>query len=388
MKSVIPIVRSLCAAFVIMLMVLSVANASTPTDKEQLGKFIFFDTNLSSRGGQGCVSCHSPDTGFADPDQDVATSAGVMPLRFGVRNAPTAKYQAAWPDFTADDPLIPGLPEGAFKGGMFWDGRAANLVEQAKGPFLNPVEMHNPNKFLVVHDIKKADYAKLFKQVYGDDIFSNVENAYNAMADAIAAFEKSPEMNPFNSKFDLVLKGEATFTDQEARGFALFSAFGRTNCLTCHDIITTTTNQPFTDFRYFNIGLPKNMENPFYTTIPSINPDGSEFKDLGLGGALQNKGEYPDLSPQQMGAFKVPTLRNIAETAPYMHNGIFKDLKTVVHFYNTRDVSDEFGDPEVDVNIVGRSGPLTGFIGNMGLTSDEEDDIVAFLKTLTDDYEP
>lgn len=383
-------------------MTLCTAAFADLSGKESLGKQLFFDPDLSSPDGMSCAACHDPLFGFADPHQDQPVSDGVLPLRVGNRNAPTNTYQAAIPDFQ-ESPLIPGLTVGSFLGGRFWDGRVNNLFEQAQKPFLNPVEMHNPIPKLVVHNVKKASYAELFKLVYGEDIFDlkNVDAAYEDIADAITAFENSSEMNKFNSKFDLVLKGEATFTPDEAEGFALFTTIGlpggppAPNCALCHDTLTTPTNQPFTDFRYFNIGVPKNPDNPFYTLIPSLNPDGFDFVDLGLGGHLQSIGD--PRAADQKGAFKVPTLRNIAKTAPYMHNGVFTTLGEVVHFYNTRDVSPEFqaggtfGPAEVPDagNIVGRDPlALPGFIGNMQLTPEQENKIVAFMETLTDDYVP
>src|SRR5512138_3804170 len=117
------------------------SQASALTEKEELGKLIFNDTNLSSPDGQGCVSCHDPEFGFSDPDKDIPVSAGVLPLRVGPRNAPTVTYLATVPDFAQVDP---NNPLAGFKGGQFLDGRAANLFEQAKLPFQNTLEMHNP----------------------------------------------------------------------------------------------------------------------------------------------------------------------------------------------------------------------------------------------------
>jgi cytochrome c peroxidase len=354
------------------------------TQKEQLGKYLFFDRNLSEPNGQSCASCHDPDVGFTEPDKHLPVSEGVIPGRVGSRNAPTSAYQGNAPEFVFDPAT------SRFTGGEFLDGSALNLVEQAKVPFLNPLEMNNPNKSTVIRDVKRSKYESLFKQVYGRNIFNNVDEAYNCVADAIAAYEKSFELNKFNSKFDKFLAGKARLTAQELRGFQLFSDFdttngvpGRANCNACHSLIPEDGNglPPFTNRRYRNVGVPKNMSNPFYFLPLSLNPDGRQFVDFGLGGFLKNSGQDESVYGPQMGAIHVPTLRNVALTGPYMHNGAFQSLETVVHFYNTRDVPGTgWGPPEVPQNVA------SAVIGNQGLSDEEEDAIVAFLKTLTDDY--
>lgn len=352
------------------------------TDKRMLGRLIFFDTRLSSPDGQACVSCHDPQFGFSDPDQDIPVSGGVMPLRVGSRNAPTVTYLATAPDFAQVDPLDP-LAKAGFIGGQFWDSRASNLFEQAKLPFLNALEMHNPNKYAVVHDVEKGSYADLFKKVYGKDVFYNINYAYDSIADAIVAFEKSPELNKFNSKYDLFLQGKVQLTDQEADGLALFE--GKGNCFRCHVTTPNSENGPpvFTSFKFASIGVPRNPSNPFYSLIPSLNPDGYGFIDDGLGGFLRSIGAPSAVYGPQLGKMNFPTIRNIALTAPYFHNGVFSDLKTVVHFFNTRDVPGSgFAPPEAPLENI------SAITGNLGLTDAEEDAIVAFMETLTDDYSP
>jgi len=328
------------------------------TDQETLGQNLYFDTNLSEPAGQACSTCHDPNTGFADPDQNIPVSEGVIPGLFGGRNSPTASYAAFSPTFTL---------KGGVIGGQFWDGRAATLADQAKGPFLNPVEMANTSKAQVIGKISASTYAALFQTVCGVDAFDpgNVDAAYDCMADAIESFESTPIFSPFTSKYDAVQNGTAQFTTQEADGLSLFK--GRAKCAHCHDLAGGMDPDLFTDFKYHNIGLPA---NPVIFALT-----GTTFTDLGLGGILGN--------PKKNGKFKTSHLRNIELTAPYMHNGVLLTLKEVVHFYNTRDVASEgWGAPEVPETID------SNFVGDLGLTDTEEDAIVAFMLTLTDGYTP
>jgi len=339
------------------------------TPKQILGKKLFFDKNLSTPPGQACAGCHAPETGFANPDPNRPVSQGVHLDRFGNRNDLTAAYAGFSPDFHFDD------EEGIYVGGQFWDGRAATLEEQAKGPFLNPLEMANPDEKAVIEKIRNADYAGLFKEIYGAKSLDDIEKAYNLTADAIAEYERSREVNPFNSKYDLYLKGKAELTEQEKRGLKLFEAEDKGTCAACHPNQPAEDGTPplFTDHTYDNLGVPKNAENPFYYLPEEFNPDGVNFVDPGLGGVL-NK-------PEENGKFKVPTLRNLAKTSPYMHNGLFKTIRQVVVFYNTRDVG-PWPKPEYPENV------NIDELGNLGLTEQEIDDIVAFLNTLTDGYDP
>jgi len=334
------------------------------TSQETLGKLLFFDANLSEPNGQSCASCHHPDAGFADPDTNLPVSEGVIPGLFGGRNSPTASYAKFFPEFS--------YVNNVAIGGQFWDGRAANLTEQAKGPFLNPVEMANPDKATVIRDIVASDYIDLFNQVCGST--NDIDAAYDCTAESIAAYEKTDEVSPFTSKFDYVMAGQASFTHQERRGRKLFNGQGQ--CSQCHldngGMMGGGGPSPsgpivFSDFMYHNLGLPKNTEFPF-----NMQPAGAV--DLGLGAVLNVASEN--------GKFKTSHLRNIAVTPPYMHNGLLKTLKEVVHFYNTRDIPGLWDAPEVSDNLETRR------MGNLGLTSSQEDAIVAYMMTFTDGYIP
>jgi cytochrome c peroxidase len=346
--------------------------------KERLGKHLFFDAALSEPDGQACADCHHPSAGFADPEQALPVSEGVIPGLFGNRNSPTAAYVASGPYF-GYDPLLPGHPDGhrqpgPFFGGQFWDGRAADLTEQAKGPFLNPLEMNNPSKETVVRDVRKAKYAKLFLKVFGPHSLDDVDQAYDHIAEAIASYEASAEVNPFSSKYDAYLAGKAELTAQEAWGLELFKSKG--DCYECHSAEPGPYyDKPlFTDYTYENVGVPKNWANPFLHLPAQFNLAGLNYVDYGLGGVLNDPDEY--------GKFKVPTLRNVAKTAPYMHNGIFQTLHEVVDFYNTAGIEGRWPVPEVDMNV------NRDDLGDLELTEAEVDALVAFMHTLTDGWKP
>lgn len=354
---------------------LSAAQPLTPM--EELGRDLFFDANLSEPAGQSCASCHDPAFGFAEPDQGLPVSEGVIPGRFGTRNAPAAAYAVFFPTFTL---------KGGIMGGQFWDGRAANLTEQAKGPFLNPVEMNNTTREQVIAKIcaVTTTYAPLFEEVCGPSACAteNVETSYHCMASAIGAFESTPLFFPFDSKFDMVQAGLAQFTPQEAEGWALFT--GRGKCAHCHTA-KAGGGAPvvFTDAKFHNLGVPRNSEYPF-TLLP---PD---FVDLGLGGR-------PDIAdPRQYGKFKTTHVRNVTLTGPYMHNGVLKTLAQVVRFYNTRDVlppcDPALGSLDPDFGVACWPPPEyaatmdSSFVGDLGLTDAEEAALVAFMETLTDGW--
>jgi cytochrome c peroxidase len=333
-----------------------------------LGRQLFEDENLSSPAGQSCASCHEPELAFSDPDDDLSTSEGVVPGRVGARNTPMAAYASFVPPLTWD-PV-----EELYSGGLFLDGRAADLEAQAAQPFLNPLEMNNPSKEAVVEQLRRASYRARFERVFGRRVLADVEQAYGAMTRAIAAFERTAFFQPFSSKYDAFLAGRARLTRQERRGLALFEDPAKGNCAACHPTKASEDGTPpmFTDFTYDNIGVPRNLASPFYSLPPELNPAGADFIDQGLGKTVND--------PAENGKFRVSSLRNVALTSPYGHNGFFPDLRSTVQFYNTRDVA-EWGEPEVPETV------NRDELGNLGLSDEEVDDIVAFLLTLTDGYD-
>lgn len=381
---------ALCAV----LLAVSPLSADALTPIEQLGKFLFFDTALSTPPGQSCAACHAPEVGFTGPDSLINAHGAVYPgavaTRFGNRKPPSAAY--------ANGPILQyDAAEEVWFGGTFWDGRATGwtlgdpLAEQAQGPFLNPLEQNNPKAKLVCIRVAKASYAPLFEQVWGPGSlnFNNVGVMYEQIARAIAAYERSSEVNPFSSKYDHWLAGNATLTEQEEWGRQLFNDPAKGNCAACHLSAPGPGGEPpmFTDFTYDNFGVPRNPENPFYTMPPRWNRDGKDWVDLGLGGFLKEAGYAPEVYLPEMGKQKVPTLRNVdLRPAPefvktFGHNGFFKSLEEIVHFYNTRDV-EMWPPPEVPENV------NTVELGNLGLSADEEAAIVAFMRTLSDGFVP
>ena len=411
------LIKKICMCGVILLLSAVIGTAMELNDKEKLGKSIFIDQKLSIEENQACAACHAPEVGWTGPDSVInahgAVYEGSISGRFGNRKPPSSGYATQSPIFNA---RIMDNKDPVFTGGNFWDGRATGeklgnpAADQAQGPFLNPAEQALPDSACVVYKVSTSDYKILYGKVWNNEVFSIIwpkdvkkvcktegaivtlsdidrtksDTAYDNIALSIAAYEASPEVNQFTSKYDYYLKGKVKMTQEEMKGFSLFQGKGK--CNGCH--ISSGKNALFTDYTYDNLGIPKNHENPVYNYKP-------DFIDLGLGDFLRSKyvqDNHPDwveFAAINDGKHKVPTLRNV-DLRPdsdfvkaYGHNGYFKSLEDIVHFYNTRDVPDAgWPAPEVSQNI------NTAELGNLGLTPDEEAAIVAFLKTLSDGYTP
>ncbi len=371
------------------------------TRMEQLGKALFFDQNLSYNNNQACAACHAPEVGFTGPISDTnlfgSVYEGSVPGQFGDRKPPTAAY-------AGDSPVLYLDEEGTWVGGMFWDGRATGwtmgdpVAEQAKGPFLNPKEQAIPDAHTLCAKVEASAYADLYQKVWGKINCSSpvkIAQAYDNIARSIAAYERSQEVSKFTSKFDSFwMKAEKKNLDvtaismvnwekykrlglnnDELRGLAVFNTQGQ--CSACHTLDEGSAGYPlFTDFTYDNLGIPKNPDNPVTLADPT-------WADPGLGGFLKNAGYDSDTYNAEWGKFKVPTLRNLdlrpdpAFVKSYGHNGYFKSVEEIVHFYNTRDV-ESWPAPEVSQNI------NTSELGNLGLNPAQEAWLVAFLETLSD----
>ncbi len=346
-------------------------------DKATLGQQLYFDKNLSKNRTQSCATCHNPAHGFIDERNNGvngAASLGDDGKSLGDRNAPTATYAVFSPNFHLNK-------KGNYVGGQFHDGREKDLAGQAGGPPINPGEMAMPNKETTVERImENKTYISLFKKLYGDTIFDDKTKTYAAMADSIAHFEKTEFFAPFDSKYDRHLTGEYKMTKQEDLGMTLFFSQQFTNCNICHQLkkIPASEKETFSNYEYHNIGVPVN------TALRNVNGKGNDFIDHGL---LENT---VVTDQQHDGKFKVPTLRNSAVTAPYMHNGVFQELKTVILFYDKynskrkkRRINPEtkkpWGKPEVTETIALKELETGPALDNKRINA-----LVAFLKTLTD----
>ncbi|MDO5705177.1 MAG: cytochrome c peroxidase [Paracoccus sp. (in: a-proteobacteria)] len=350
-----------------------------PTTLEDLGRRLFNEPKLSRLGTQSCATCHDPSHAFTDPRHSFAgraVSVGDDGESHGDRNTPTLSYAFLSPAFHQDE-------QGRYKGGQFWDGRANDLRDQAGQPMLNPVEMAMADKSAVIERLRDdTDYTADFDALFGAGALDDVEPAFDHVATALAAYQSTEEFAPFDSRYDRYLRGEAELTEQEKFGHTVFITW---NCRLCHQLSKAgmTPRETFTSFEYHNIGVPVNH------AVRDINGMGPDYVDTGL---LFRAGID---DPTQAGRVKVPTLRNVAVTGPYMHNGIFEDLRTAVVFYNiytsrrakakiNPETGQPWGAPEVAENL-----SLHELQSGLMLDDARVDALVAFLETLTDQrYEP
>lgn len=403
----------------------SQAQALSPA--ASLGQQIFFDKALSASGQQSCGTCHVPARAFsADPATDhglpVALGGPNMDLP-GVRNTPSLMYLSFTPKFHFES-------DGTPVGGFFLDGRSPSLADQAQKPFVSSFEMANADAAEVIARLKSRPYLAQFEKLYGSAVLNDSATALARMGAALAAFEsEASAFHPFSSKFDWWRRGKAVMSPQELNGFALFNSPMKGNCAACHSSRSANGVTPplFTDFSFDNLGLPRNPAIPANDDatrldyVPVDSNDGvHSYYDLGLCGPFRDdlRGDTSSLC----GMFKVPSLRNVALTAPYFHNGVFASLNDAVGFYVRRDTNPEQWFPAaaapghyvkfddlpaanggrfvVDIHSKGSD---SGYRGNVNttetpynrrvgqlpaLTPAEIRNVVAFLCTLTDGYDP
>jgi cytochrome c peroxidase len=287
-------------------------NPLTP-EKILLGRMLYFDERLSADNTVSCATCHDPAKGWSDGDP---VSTGIKGQK-GTRNAPT-------------------VINSTYMLSQFWDGRAKDLEEQAKGPLINPVEMGNADHDQVVEKIRGIPgYLPLFQKAFGEA--PNIDN----IAKAIASFERT--VLGGNSRFDRYSFGgdKSALSPAEIRGMDLF--FGKANCTKCH------VGSNFSDSGFHNLGVGMGKSSP----------------DMGR--------HIVTKKTEETGAFKTPTLRDISKHAPYMHDGSQATLEAVIEFY------DEGGEanPQLDV-----------FMKPLNLSAQEKADLLAFMKALDSDPYP
>ncbi len=346
----------------------SAAEQAKPVTRQELGAQLFADPRLSEPAGQACADCHDAKLAFSDPEDD-RVSAGVLRDRFGTRNSQSLMYAAFVP------PLHRDPASGKLVGGLFWDGRANSLEEQVAGPLLNPLEMNNPDKAAVVAKLRTY-YGPQFRQLFGKDALDDVERAFAHLGEALAAFERTPQFAPFSSKYDRYLAGTAQLTESESRGLAIFEDPARGNCASCHPSRPAADGTPplFTTYAYENIGLPRFADSPFYSLPKELNPDGQAYVDHGL---AKTTGDA-----SHDGMFRVPTLRNVAKTSPYGHNGYVRRLDEMVEYLTGSCMHPgtcRYPDAEV------LAGATRVRSAQRELSRQDIADLTAFLRTLTDE---
>jgi cytochrome c peroxidase len=416
---------------------------------ELLGKLMLYDKQLSVNRNEACAFCHMPETGFTGPVSELNRTTGAYP------GSVRSRFSDRKPQSHAYAPLAPVLHynpgRGDLVGGNFWDMRATGrrlgnpAAEQAQGPPTNPVEMGLSDVACAVYRASQRPYRALFERVWGLQAFAiawpndveqvcdrpgpppadeplpvrlspldrgGVGTTFDQMAQSMAGYEASAEVTAFTSKFDAVLAGRATFTTEEKTGYDLFR--GKAKCNECHRDGGPGEDPLFTDFTASNIGTPANPRLPYYVeNRPDAwgyvaNPQGSSFVDGGVGSFLSNGHQLSNpsavdqrwrkLAPDNEARIRVPTLRNVdkrpnpAFVKAYGHNGYFRSLKAIVHFYNTRDVLPRCqpGDPGEGTTCwpapESAANMNTSKMGRLGLSDAEEDAIVSFMQTLTDGF--
>jgi len=424
-----------------------------PPDRAQrtalLGKLLMYDKQLSVNRNEACAFCHMPETGFTGPISEFNATTVAYPGSVRSRFSQRKPQSHAYAPFSP--PLHYNAGQGDFVGGNFWDMRATGLrldnpaAEQAQAPALNPVEMGLPDAACVVYRMSGRPYRPLFEAVWGKQAFAITwpgdvdricdapapaapadplpvhlndvdrgiaQTTFDAMALSMAAYERSSEGSPFSSKYDAVMGHTAKFTPEEQLGYDLFRGKGR--CNECHRDGGPGEEPLFTDFTASNLGTPANRAMPYYGEgAPDhrgyvANPEGPGFIDTGVGGFLAGAhalSGQPNPDPgwtqyaaKFKGKFKVPTLRNVDKrpydgfVKSYGHNGYFKSLKEIMHFYNTRDVLPRCAPNDPGEKVSCWPAPEyadnmnTRQLGNLRLSDEEENAIVAFMKTLSDGY--
>jgi cytochrome c peroxidase len=390
----------------------------------QLGRLLFFDPGLSSSGRLACASCHSPQRAYGPPGAAPAMAGGPLLSRQGVRAVPSLMYLERQPNFSvgpdneenenvslgqlaaygrdaarAQKTALDTAASGANlvpQGGLFWDGRADTLQQQALAPLLSPVEMDGGSVEAVAAKLKRAPYADRFAQLFGSSLFASPQLAVAEALFAIGRYEiEDPSFHPYTSKYDFWLEGRARLSRAELRGYLSFNDPARANCGGCHLDQPGADGLPplFTDHQFEALGAPRNP-----ALVANRDPG---YYDLGICGPYRT-----DLRDQTQycGLFMTPTLRNVATRGVFLHNGVYHSLQQVLDFYDFRDTQPQkiyprsadgsivqFNDipPQYRANVDESDPPFGRKPGETpAMTPADERDIIAFLKTLTDGYRP
>jgi cytochrome c peroxidase len=360
-----------------------------------LGRALFFDPALSASGRMACATCHDPAHGFSAPNALAVQLGGPDLRRPGIRAVPSLMYGQSVPAFTehffeSEDEGDESVDQGP-TGGRDWDGRVDRARDQAALPLLDKNEMANASPAAVVAAVARTPYAEDVKRLYGQEVFTDPARALAAVTEALEFYQETPAtFDPFSSKYDAFLAGRTSLSEQEGRGLAVFNDPEKGNCAQCHKSAVMADGQPplFTDFGYVALGVPRNW------AIPAN--DNPEYFDLGLCGP-----ERHDLAGQAKycGMFKAPTLRNVALKKSFYHNGVFHSLRDAVAFYAERDTDPGKWYPTGPDGVVRKFNDLpAAYVGNVNmeipfgpkrvLSDADVDDLVAFLRTLTDGYRP
>jgi cytochrome c peroxidase len=389
----------------------------------RLGRDIFFDTSLSSSGKIACASCHSPDHAYGPPNDGPVMLGGPALTLPGARAVPSLTYLERQPEFSIgpDDPLnenvnlaqraeIGKTAARAAKiatqtaqsanivpqGGLFWDGRADTLQMQASGPLLDPREMDGGSVEIIAEKLRQAPYARKFAALFGENVLKNGNLLVAEATFAIGRYQiEEPSFHPYTSKYDYWLEGKARLSEAEMHGLRLFNDPEKANCAGCHTSEPGKDGSPpaFTDRQYEALAAPRNL-----ALADTKDPN---YFDLGVCGPIRKN--IADQT-QFCGMFKTPTLRNAAVRHAFFHNGVFQTLQQVMDFYDFRDTNPEkvyplgvdgkaqkYNDIPVQyhANVDVSDPPFNRHSGETpAMTTQDETDLIAFLKTLSDGYKP
>ena len=390
----------------------------------ELGREIFFDPRLSSSGRLSCASCHSPQNAYEPPGTGPVMLGGPALATEGLRAVPSLMYLERQPNFSIGPDneenenvnLAQAIARGMTavrrqktarstaqtaqnlvpQGGLFWDGRADTLQSQALFPLLSPFEMDGGSVTRVAAVLRRAPYVQRFSQLFGASVLQDARMLVAEAMFAVGRYEfEDPSFHPYTSKFDYWLEGKAQLTASELRGYHLFNDPHRADCAACHLDQPTAEGLPplFTDHQYEALGVPRNA-----ALVRNHDP---HYFDLGICGPVRT-----DLrvQTQYCGMFATPTLRNVATRHVFFHNGVYHSLRQVLDFYNFRATDPQRVYPRRPDGTLALFDDLPRrYWANVDITdppfdrkrgeqppmsAQDERDVTAFLKTLTDGYEP